>query len=65
MVHLGFETVNRSGNFPLGTISILRQQRTGWVGSKNLQFLLTFSIIEAELGWVDGSEKFQKYADVI
>ena len=29
------------------------------------QFLLTFSIINADVGWVDGSEKVQKCADVI
>ena len=38
-----------------GTIPILRQQR-GWVGSKKGQFLLTFSTIYANVGWVGGSK---------
>ena len=38
---------------------------TGWVGSEKLQFLITFSTIYAEVGWMSESEKVQKYADVI
>ena len=38
---------------------------TGWVGSEKWQFLLTFSTIDAEVEWMGGSEKVQKYADVI
>ena len=37
---------------------------TGWVKSENKQFLLLFSVIYAEEGWVDGPEKVQKCADV-
>ena len=35
-----------------------------WVGSENLQFLLTFSTIDADVGGADGSEKVQNCADV-
>ena len=50
----------------LRTIPILRQQPgTRWVGSEKWQFLLTFSTIYADVGWVSGSEIVQKYADVI
>ena len=38
---------------------------TGWVGSENWQFLLMLSTIYANVEWVDGSERVQKYADVI
>ena len=33
---------------------------TGWVGSEKWQFLLMFSTIYADVGWVGGSEKVQK-----
>ena len=38
---------------------------TGLVGSEKWQFLLKFSTIYADVGWVGGSEIVQKYADVI
>ena len=39
---------------------------TGWVGgSEKLQFLLMFSTMYADIGRVGGSEKVQKFADVI
>ena len=38
---------------------------TGWVGSEKWQFLMMFSTIYADVGWVGGSEKVQKCADVI
>ena len=37
---------------------------TGWVGLEKWQFLLTFSTIYADVG-MGGSEKVQKYYDVI
>ena len=40
-------------------------KRTGWLGSEKWQFLLTFSTIYADEGWVGRSEKVQEYADVI
>ena len=40
-------------------------KETGWVGSEKLQFLLMFSTIYADVGWVGGSEKVQKFGDVI
>ena len=36
----------------------------GW-GSEKCQFFLMFSTIYADVGWVSGSEKVQKSADVI
>ena len=37
----------------LGTIHILRQQKTGWAGSVNGRFLLTFCTVFADVGgWV-------------
>ena len=37
----------------LGTIQVLRQQRGGWVGSENGNFLLIYSTIYADVGgWV-------------
>ena len=49
--------------------TILRQQRGWWVRSEKWQFLLIFSSIYADVlrmgGWVGGSEKVQKCADVI
>ena len=48
-----------------GTIPILRQQRD-WVGGvEKWQFLLTFSTIYADVGWVIGSEKVQIRANII
>ena len=38
---------------------------TGWVGSEKWHFLLTFSTIYADVGWLGGSEKALKCADVI
>ena len=38
---------------------------TGWVRSEKRQFLLKFSTIYADIGWVGRSEKVQKCADVI
>ena len=38
---------------------------TGWVGSEKWQFLLTFSTVYADIGWLGGSEKVQKWADVV
>ena len=38
---------------------------TGWVESEKWQFLLTFSTNYADGGWVGGSEKVKKCADVI
>ena len=38
---------------------------TGWVGSNFCQFLLMFSTIQGNVEWVGGSEKIQKFADVI
>jgi hypothetical protein len=40
-------------------LCILRQQRdcTGWVGLEKWQFLLTFSSIYADVGWVRKSPK--------
>ena len=40
-------------------------KETGWVRSEKWQFLLTFSTIYADKGWVGWSEKVQKSADVI
>ena len=37
----------------------------GWVGSENWQFLLRLSTIFADVGRLGGSEKVQKWADVI
>ena len=42
-----------------------KDHSSSWVGSKKLQFLLTFSTIYVGLGWVSGSEKVKKCADVI
>ena len=38
---------------------------TGWVESEKWQFLLTFSTNYAGVGWVGGSEKVKKCANVI
>ena len=35
------------------------------LGSEKCQFFLTFITIHADVGWLGGSEKVQKYADVI
>ena len=49
----------------LGTIPILRQQRDWVCGSEKWHFLLTLSTIYADVGWLGGSEKVPKCADVI
>ena len=42
--------VNMKG---LWTFQVLRQQRSGWVGSEKLQFVLIFNTIYADVGgWV-------------
>ena len=38
---------------------------TGWVGSENWYFLLTFSTISADIGWVGWIEKVFKCTEVI
>ena len=48
-----------------GAIPILRQHRD-WVGGvRKVDFFLTFSIIDADVGWLGGAKKVPKYADVI
>ena len=60
----------RSNSFLLPSMSVgpslyYVNKETWWVGSEKWQFLLTFSTIYADVGWVGGSEKVQKCADVV
>ena len=47
-VYSGGKTKNNLGKGP--SIYYVRQQRTGWVGPENGKFLLTFTIVFAEVG---------------
>ena len=61
-VYSGGKTKKSLGKAP--SIYYVRQQRTRWVGPENGKFLLTFSIVFADVGgWV--RKKVQKSADVI
>ena len=59
-----FDKTRHDRNVTLQTLYYVSKE-TGWVGSEKWKFFLTFSTIHADVGWLGGSEKVQKCANVI